>query len=142
MKIKKVLKYIGLSLVSLVGALFITLVVLYFSADMKQPVVSPDALDIYPLAKTDSLCTYGPNHLRLSKSGLWEMKVQGYSVERGIAIGKLSEDLLYYQEKVFVDQIRQIIPSGSYLKFLRFFLIIFNRSLGECMLLHRSIRPL
>lgn len=131
MKIKKVLKYIGLSLVSLVGALFITLAVLYFSADMKQPVVSPDALDIYPLAKTDSLRTYGPNHLRLSKSGLWEMKVQGYSTERGIAMGKLSEDLLYYQEKVFVDQIRQIIPSDSYLKFLRFFLIIFNRSLGE-----------
>ena len=50
---------------------------------------------------------------------------------KGDAIGKLSADLLHHQEKVFVDQIREIIPSDSYLKFLRFFIVLFNRNLGE-----------
>lgn len=116
---------------SLFGLILLLLSVLYFSADMKQPVIALETLPGYTLTQTDSLRTYGPNHLRHSKSGLWEMTVQGNAAERGIAFGKLAEDLLYYQEKVFVDQIRQIIPSDSYLKFLRFFLILFNRNLGE-----------
>ena len=36
-----------------------------------------------------------------------------------------------YQEDVFIDQIREIIPSDKYLSFLRTFIIIFNRNLGE-----------
>lgn len=131
MRIKKVLKYSGLCLVTLIGVLCITLSAFYFSADMKQPVITTAALPVYQLIKTDSLRTYGPNHLRQNKSGLWEMSVQGNAAERGTAFGRMAKDLLYYQEKVFVDQIRQIIPSDSYLKFLRFFLILFNRNLGE-----------
>ena len=42
--------------------------------------------------------------------------------------------MLHYQEKVFVDQIREIVPSDSYLKFLRFFIVLFNRHLGENVL--------
>ena len=62
---------------------------------------------------------------------MWELFVRGDALERGDAIGKLSADLLHHQEKVFVDQIREIIPSDSYLKFLRFFIVLFNRNLGE-----------
>lgn len=131
MKIKKLIKYLALSLVSLFGLLLIVSFALYLTADMKQPVIDMNTLPPYSLVKTDSLRTYGPNHLRQSKSGLWEMLLQGDPAERGIAFGKLAEDLLHYQEEVFVDQIRQIIPSDSYLKFLRFFLILFNRNLGE-----------
>ena len=39
-----------------------------------------------------------------------------------------------HQEKVFVDQIREIVPSDSYLKFLRFLIVLFNRHLGENVL--------
>ena len=80
---------------------------------------------------SDSLRTYDGNWLRLGKDGIWEMKVSGNSFERGYAIGQMSSDLLYYQENVFVEQIRRLIPSDSYLKFLRFFIIMFNRNLGE-----------
>lgn len=131
MRIKKIIRNVSLSLLSLIGLLLLTASVLYFTADMKQPVIDGSALPDYPLVKTDSLRTYGPNHLRLSKSGLWELSVQGNAAERGVATGKLAEDLLHYQEQVFVDQIRQLIPSDSYLKFLRYFLILFNRDLGE-----------
>lgn len=131
MKTKKIIKYSALSLMSLFGLLLIFLSALYLTADMKQPVIDTNTLPAYSLVKTDSLRTYGPNHLRRSNSGLWEMSLQGNPAERGVAFGKLAEDLLHYQEEVFVDQIRQIIPSDSYLKFLRFFLILFNRNLGE-----------
>ena len=74
---------------------------------------------------------YAGNFLRHSESGLWELFVRGDALQRGDAIGKLSADLLHHQEKVFIDQIREIIPSDSYLKFLRFFIVLFNRHLGE-----------
>ena len=77
---------------------------------------------------------YDGNFLRHSESGLWELFVKGDAFQRGEAIGKLSSDLLHYQEKVFVDQIRDIVPSDSYLKFLRFFIVLFNRHLGENVL--------
>lgn len=131
MKWQKIIRYTALSFISFLGLIWVILSVLYFTADMKQPDIDLSALPSYPIVRTDSLRTYGPNHLRQSKSGLWEMSLQGSPAERGVAFGKLAEDLLHYQEEVFVDQIRRIIPSDSYLKFLRFFLILFNRNLGE-----------
>lgn len=131
MKIKRVLRYTGLMLLSLLILLIGVLGGLYWTADMKQPVIPAGVTTEYSLVQTDSLRVYGPNHLRHSDSGLWEMHLQGTPAQRGVAFGKMASDLLYYQEKVFVDQIRQIIPSDRYLKFLRFFLILFNRNLGE-----------
>lgn len=131
MKIKKILKYSALLFISIIGLILLVSTAFYLTADMKQPVIDMNTLPDYTLIKSDSLRTYGPNHLRQSKSGLWELSLQGNPAERGVAFGKLAEDLLHYQEEVFVNQIRQIIPSDSYLKFLRFFLILFNRNLGE-----------
>lgn len=93
------------------------------------------AICVYPetdrVIRKDSLRQYGGNYLRHSESGLWELKVSGPAYERGKAIGQLTSDLLYFQEKVFVDQIKEIVPSESYLKFLRFFIVLFNRNLGK-----------
>ncbi len=41
---------------------------------------------------------------------------------------------MYYQEKVFIDQIRRIVPSESYLRFLRILIIVFNRDMATCIL--------
>lgn len=127
--VKKTLKYTacGIGLLLVVLILFIS--VLYFSADMLTPQYTSTATG--EMAQLDSLRTYEGNYLRHSDSGLWELKVGGNAFQRGEAIGKLSADLLYYQEKVFVDQIREIVPSDGYLKFLRFFIVLFNRNLGE-----------
>lgn len=102
---------------------------LYYTADMKEPVLTVS--NELPLKDYGTYRQYGDNYLRRSKSGLWEMKIKGGDFERGVAAGKLTDSLLYFQEKVFVDQIKEMIPSESYLKFLRFFLIMFNRDLGN-----------
>ncbi len=73
----------------------------------------------------------GNNWLRKSKGGLWEAYVEGEPFERGVAFGRLTRELLHYQEKAFVDKIRDIIPSDTYLKVLKYFIAFFNRNLDE-----------
>lgn len=127
--IKKTIKYTACGLGILLIAIILFVTALYFSADMLTPDYSPQSAGT--VVQTDSLRQYGNNFLRQSNSGLWELKVSGNAFQRGEAIGKLSPDLLYYQEKVFVDQIREMVPSDGYLKFLRFFIVLFNRNLGK-----------
>ncbi len=143
--IKRIIKYTGFIFLLLVIILTGGISYLYFSADMMTPPKEPDIiLTEVPYADTMALVPaevlykdtldlryYTDNFMRHSESGLWELFVRGDALERGDAIGKLSADLLHHQEKVFVDRIREIIPSDSYLKFLRFFIVLFNRNLGE-----------
>ena len=146
--IKKIFKYTSYVLLSLLVILIAGICYLYFSADMRTPKHEPsiimtkvshaDTTTMVPAEvlynDTLDLRYYDGNFLRHSESGLWELFVKGDAFQRGEAIGKLSSDLLLYQEKVFVDQIREIVPSDSYLKFLRFFIVLFNRNLGENVL--------
>lgn len=127
--IKKIFKYTAITFLAFIITISIFIGYLYYSADMLTPHYISTSTE--QVVTTDSLREYKGNFLRHSKSGLWELKVHGNAFERGEAIGKLSSDLLYYQEKVFVDQIKEIIPSDGYLKFLRFFIVLFNRNLGK-----------
>ena len=127
--IKNTIKYTACGIGLLLLAIILCISALYFSADMLTPEYTSQSTG--KVIQTDSLRQYEENYLRHSNSGLWELKVSGNAFQRGEAIGKLSPDLLYYQEKVFVDQIREIVPSDNYLKFLRFFIVLFNRNLGK-----------
>lgn len=127
---KKFLKYFLITVVALVFILGLSMWGLYLSADTKQPDVSVD-LSKYPVVDSLSYKSCNGSMIRQSSSGLWEMYLQGTPLERGVAFGKLAEPLLYYQEKVFVDQIKEIVPSEGYLKFLKFFIGIFNRNIGQ-----------
>lgn len=127
---KKTIKYGGMALLILIAAIMIGMSYLYLSADMMTPQFASTP-ETDRVIRKDSLRQYGGNYLRHSESGLWELKVSGPAYERGKAIGQLTSDLLYFQEKVFVDQIKEIVPSESYLKFLRFFIVLFNRNLGK-----------
>ncbi len=103
---------------------------LYSTADFKKPVgLTPSGMQVATIG--DSLRVCGPDTLRLSRSGLWEVKLCGEAFNRGEAYGKLAQDLLYQQEQIFVDQIRTFVPSESYLKFLRHLTLMFNHSLGK-----------
>lgn len=129
-KIRKAITYIGLFFLSLLLLLIGVACYLYHSADMLTPHIAPSKVT-YQLDKRDSTRCYGINSLNHSSTGLWELVVHGDAFQRGEAIGHLSKDLLHYQEKVFVNQIKEIVPSERYLGFLRIFTIIFNRDLGR-----------
>jgi len=71
------------------------------------------------------------NWLRKSESGLWEMYISGGPFEMGVKAGKLSKELVYFQEQAFVNQIQELIPSNFYLRFLKYFVSWFNKNLDR-----------
>ena len=109
---------------------FIVLFVLYESADMGKPELTVNPADYVITRHADSLICNN-SFLRCDSSGLWELYVEGSGQQRGALQGALTKDLMKYQEDVFVNQIREFIPSDCYLSFLRNFIVIFNRNLGE-----------
>jgi len=74
------------------------------------------------------------NWLKQSESGLWELWLQGAPFERGVANGKLTKRLIYKQEDAFISQIRTMIPSQFYLRFLKYFIYWFNRDLDKYLM--------
>ncbi|HEX9512900.1 MAG TPA: C45 family peptidase [Puia sp.] len=68
---------------------------------------------------------------RKSKSGLYEMYVEGNPFERGVINGRLSQELVRRQEDHFNEQIARMIPSNFYRHFLKYFVGWFNRDLDK-----------
>jgi len=104
----------------------------YFAIKIEPP--QPDDLSPLQLQRkqlADEFYSIGNNKLKHSQSGLWEMYVEGAPFERGVLHGKLAKELLDIQEKYFVEQINQLIPSPFYLRFLKYFIGWFNRHLDE-----------
>ncbi|MBX2968015.1 MAG: hypothetical protein KF803_01480 [Cyclobacteriaceae bacterium] len=91
------------------------------ASSIRPHVTSPDS----------GLFVSGKSWFRKSESGLYELYVEGSPYERGATIGALTQDLVRYQEKVFNDQIRQLVPSQSRLEVLKYFVGWFNRDLQE-----------
>ena len=81
------------------------------------------------IVHSDSLITLDNNILRLSKYGHWQLLVKGDPLERGLITGSLTQELLQYQEKVFLDKVGDIVPSKFKQRLLRGFLKWFNRKL-------------
>ncbi len=69
--------------------------------------------------------------IQKNEYGLWEMYLKGAPFERGYLAGKRSRELIHKQEEAFVAEIKRMIPSEGYIKFLRNFIAIFNRKLDK-----------
>ena len=69
--------------------------------------------------------------LRKNDYGLWEMYIEGGPLELGILHGLLAEELIKEQEIAFIDQLRVMIPSESYINFLKYFTAWFNKDLDK-----------
>lgn len=118
------------------GAIILALVAfaIYFKIDTK--ITPPKIKDLSALKEVrDTLgpdyYSIGNNWLRKNKYGLWEMYLEGSPFDMGVASGKLTKELIYKQEEAFVQQIKTMIPSAFYLKFLRYFIAWFNRDIDE-----------
>jgi predicted choloylglycine hydrolase len=68
---------------------------------------------------------------RKSKSGLYELYVEGDAFERGVINGKLTKELVVRQEDHFAEQIEKMVPSAFYRSFLKYFIGWFNRNLHK-----------
>ena len=123
---KRFLKYTLITLLALPLLAAAFLWGLYLTADMEPPAMTVDTA-AYRVADHGGYTSCRGSFLRHNRYGLWELYTAGSPEESGAAAGALTAGLMRYQEQVFVDQIRQFIPSDGYLKFLRGLIVIFNR---------------
>lgn len=104
----------------------------FFAVQIEVPIITNDTtLNWKRQTVSKDFYKVNRNWLRHSESGLWELYVEGDAYERGIANGMLTKELHEFQEDVFINQIKILVPNINYLKFLKFFVGYFNRHLPD-----------
>ncbi|MGD0710681.1 MAG: C45 family peptidase, partial [Bacteroidales bacterium] len=129
---RKIFKRLIISLA--VVLLLIIAFLIYFNIAVRITPPVPDNTDILKYKRTTlgkDFYVCKNNWLRKNKAGLWEMYVEGKPFEMGVMNGLLTKDLIYLQEKAFVNEIKKMIPSDKYLKFLKYFVAWFNRNIDN-----------
>ncbi|MEN8157084.1 MAG: C45 family peptidase [Bacteroidota bacterium] len=69
--------------------------------------------------------------LKKNGYGLWEMYLQGSDFELGVKHGILAREQIHYQEQAFVSQLREMVPSDLYIRFLKKVVVWMNRNLDR-----------
>lgn len=125
----KILLYLLSGFLVLLLALFTYLVVV---SNIKPPKpADTSSLQWQRVEPSPGFYTLKNNWFRKSKSGLYELYVEGDPFERGVVNGKLSKELIIKQENYFNEQINKMVPSKFYLHFLKYFVGWFNRNLDK-----------
>lgn len=97
-----------------------------------EPETAPLVYDLNKLEKvSDTFYRYEDAWLKKNRFGIWEMYISGSPEELGISNGILARELINYQEAAFVRQLKKMIPSESYLKFLKYVTSFMNHRLPE-----------
>jgi isopenicillin-N N-acyltransferase-like protein len=125
----KFLKYFFLSLL----IILIGFIIYFFQAiKMPPPIVEDMSFVKKEVMEIDTgLFGIEKNRFRKSESGLFELYVEGGPFERGVFNGKLAVDLVKKQEDAFVEEIKKMIPSEGFLKFLKYMTAWFNRNMDD-----------
>lgn len=130
--IKKILKWLGIFLGVLLLLLLVFAIYVYNISDIKPPEIKDKSALQLTRTETDSAhYTIGNNFIQKNKYGLYEMYVEGGDFERGVIYGKLAKELIQYQEEAFTNEIQRMVPSASYLKFLKYIVGFMNRNLSK-----------
>ncbi len=129
-------KKTGRRTLRVLGVIFILLLIaaIYFVQVSKVDPPTPADMSSLQLQRTDhgdGFYTIKNNWFRHSKSGLYELYVEGEPFERGVINGKLSKELVVRQEDHFAEQITRMIPSKSKRSFLKYLIGFFNRNLDK-----------
>lgn len=132
----RILKLFLWSIAWFIDVLVLTLLIfcmyVWKVSDIKPPAIADSAAQRLQRDQLDSSAfTIGDNWIRKSGSGLYEMYTSGKPFERGVINGKLSRELIVSQEEAFTHQIRKMIPSPSYLRFLKYIVGFMNRDLAN-----------
>jgi len=128
-RLLRVIFFIFASFAALLLILFIYLLCVAIDYPPKPKDTSSELLQRVEVSP--GFYTIKNNWLRKSKSGLYEMYIEGEPYERGVIAGKLTKELVVKQEDYFVAQIAKLVPSKFYQYFLKYFVAWFNRNLDK-----------
>ncbi|MFM6924386.1 MAG: C45 family autoproteolytic acyltransferase/hydrolase [Ferruginibacter sp.] len=125
---RRTLRVLGvIFLLLLIGAVYLVKV-----SDIDPP--KPADMSSLRLQRTDhgdGFYTIKDSWFRHSKSGLYELYVEGDAFERGVINGKLTAELVVRQEDHFAEQITKLVPSKFKRNFLKYLIGFFNRKLDK-----------
>jgi len=132
--VKKILKGLGLVVLILLLMMVVFGAYVYSVRDIDPPPIKDTTALAWQRVQTDSI-TFQLNQswLQLNDHGLYELYLEGSPFEMGVSYGKLGSELLYAQESAFTNEIKRMIPSESYLKFLRYIVGFMNRNLSDAV---------
>jgi len=131
-RLKKIFKAIVKTLGILLILIVVFVIIFRLTTRLNPPEISKPDIENLQATYVDANFSYIKNNwLQKNADGLWEMYIEGEAYERGIINGKLTEDLIFKQENAFINQIKVMIPSERYLKFLKSFISFFNRNIDK-----------
>ncbi len=115
------------------GIILIILWVLFLRAiEIKPPEIDDISSMETERVKVDEDFYYWKNcWLKKNKHGIWETYLEGNPFEIGVANGKMTTELTYQLEVSFINEMKNIIPSESFLHYLKYFIGWFNRKMPE-----------
>lgn len=130
--IRKILRTIGIALSIFLLVCIILCIYIYNVSEYTPPAIADtSAMQQERKHVAGTLYTIDDNWIKKNNYGLSELYVSGSPYELGVKNGKLAQDEIVAQEVAFTDQIKQMIPSGGYLKFLKYFIGFLNKDLPE-----------
>src|SRR6202790_3844068 len=119
--------FAAIGLFILLGIIYILIV----SRTSPPGITDKTAISWQRMESSPGFYTLKNNWFRKSKSGLFELYVEGEPFDRGIVNGKLTKELIQLQEDYFNDQINKLVPSKFYRHFLNYVIGWFNRNLDK-----------
>jgi len=112
----------------LLGFILVLLLYVIFASRIGPPAVTE--IHIEKRKKiSENHYVLGSNWIKKNKFGIWEMYIEGAPYERGLIYGELAKELIQKQEKIFVDQIENFVPSSTWQQLLRLMIGFYNRNL-------------
>lgn len=125
-------KYVFRPIIIFAGIIITLLLALFFYVYIKSH-ISPPSVRSVTIQKRKKInedhYVLGNNYLKKNKFGIWEMYIEGEPYERGLIYGELAKELIRYQEDVFVEQIKNWVPSRIWQKTLTLIIGYFNSDL-------------
>jgi len=129
---KKILKWVLYVLGFILLLLIVGIIYVKQVSKISPPLIKDmSSLKLQRKDNGDGFYTLKNNWFRKSKSGLYELYVEGDPFERGVINGKLTKELVIRQEQHFSEQIFKMVPSKFYRGFLKDMIGFFNRNLDK-----------
>ena len=132
LKRKKILKWVLYVLGFILLLLIIGIIYVKQVSKIGAPVIKDmSSLKLQRIDEGNGFYTLKNNWFRKSKSGLFELYIEGDPFERGVINGKLTKELVVRQEEHFGEQIFKMVPSKFNRGFLKDLIGFFNRNLDK-----------
>ena len=128
-KLLHIIKWMVIGIV----VLMVSLLLYYLMVTrISEPQIDKSIIKYDDLIKhNDTTFTYQDAWLRKNRFGLWEMYISGSPAELGVKNGILAQSLIQRQEEALVSQLKKMIPSKSYLNFLKYITSYITKELPD-----------